>query len=125
MAMRLSRRNIMRLCRAHGLSLNALLRRAGVSKTAFYHLLYKESVLPRSIEAVAAALGVRASVLLEEADWESRRALCLLAEADRIAGSDPSMDRDNVRHTLLLLEEKPIERLQRSLIRARKPDLHE
>jgi len=123
--MRLSGKNITILCRAHGLSLNALLKRAGVSKTAFYHLLYKESVLPRSIEALAAALGVRASVLLDEADQESRRAVRLLEEVDRIAGSDLSVDRDNVRHTLLLLEEKPIERLQRSLIRARKPDLHE
>jgi hypothetical protein len=35
------------------------------------------------------------------------------------------MDRDNIRHTLLLLEEKPIDRLQRSLLRARKSDLHE
>jgi len=123
--MRLSGKNITKLCRAHGLSLNALLKRAGVSKTAFYHLLYKESVLPRSIEALAAVLGVRASVLLDEADQESRRAVRLLEEVDRIAGSDLSVDRDNVRHTLLLLEEKPIERLQRSLIRARKPDLHE
>ena len=123
--MRLSGKNITILCRAHGLSLNALLKRAGVSKTAFYHLLYKESVLPRSIEALAAVLGVRASVLLDEADQESRRAVRLLEEVDRIAGSDLSVDRDNVRHTLLLLEEKPIERLQRSLIRARKPDLHE
>ncbi|MBE3109466.1 MAG: hypothetical protein IMZ46_02970 [Acidobacteria bacterium] len=123
--MRLSGKNIKRLCRSHDLSLNALLKRAGVSKTAFYHLLYKESVLPRSIEALAGTLGVRASALLVEADQESRRAVRLLEEADRIVESDPSMDRDNVRHTLLLLEEKPIERLQRSLIRAQKPDLHE
>lgn len=123
--MRLSGKNIKRLCRARDLSLNALLKRAGVSKTAFYHLLNKESVLPRSIEALADTLGVRASALLVEADQESRRAVRLLEEADRIVGSDLSMDQDNVRHTLLLLEEKPIERLQRSLIRAQKPDLHE
>jgi AcrR family transcriptional regulator len=123
--MRLSGENIKKLCGARSLSLNALLKRAGVSKTAFYHLIYKDSVLPRSIDALAATLGVRSSALLEEADRKSRRALRLLEAADRIAGSDPSMDRDNVRHTLLLLEEKPIERLQRSLLRARKPDLHQ
>jgi hypothetical protein len=88
-------------------------------------LIDKESVLPRSIDALAAALGVRPSALLEESDRKARRALRLLEKADRIAGSDPSMDRDNIRHTLLLLEEKPIDRLQRSLLRARKPDLHE
>jgi AcrR family transcriptional regulator len=123
--MRLSGENIKKLCGARRLSLNALLKRAGVSKTAFYHLIYKDSVLPRSIDALAATLGVRSSALLEEADRKSRRALRLLEAADRIAGSDPSMDRDNVRHTLLLLEEKPIERLQRSLLRAQKPDLHQ
>lgn len=123
--MRLSGENIKKLCGARSLSLNALLKRAGVSKTAFYHLIYKDSVLPRSIDALAATLGVRSSALLEEADRKSRRALRLLEAADRIAGSDPSMDRDNVRHTLLLLEEKPIERLRRSLLRARKPDLRQ
>jgi len=123
--MRLSGENIKKLCGARSLSLNALLKRAGVSKTAFYHLIYKDSVLPRSIDALAATLGVRSSALLEEADRKSRRALRLLEAADRIAGSDPSMDQDNVRHTLLLLEEKPIERLRRSLLRARKPDLHQ
>jgi len=121
--MRLSGDNIKKLCGVRNLSLNALLKRAGVSKTAYYHLIDKESVLPRSIDALAAALGVRSSALLEEADRKSRRALRLLETADRIAGSDPSMDRDNIRHTLLLLEEKPIERLRRSLLRARKPDL--
>lgn len=123
--MRLSGENIKKLCGARSLSLNALLKRAGVSKTAFYHLIYKDSVLPRSIDALAVALKVRSSALLEEADRKSRRALRLLEAANRIAGSDRTMDRDNVRHTLLLLEEKPIERLRRSLLRARKPDLHQ
>ncbi len=123
--MRLSGENIKELCGARHLSLNALLKRAGVSKTAFYHLIYKDSVLPRSIGALAAALDVRPSALLEETDLKSRRAIRLLETVDRIAGSDPSLDRDNVRHTLLLLEEKPIERLRRSLLRARKPDLHQ
>ena len=123
--MRLSGENTKKLAGARSLSLNALLKRAGVSKTAYYHLIDKESVLPRSIDALAAALGVRSSALLEEADRKSRRALRLLEAADRIAKNDPSMDRDNIRHTLLLLEEKPIERLRRSLLRARKPDLHQ
>ncbi|OGD15951.1 MAG: hypothetical protein A2V76_07355 [Candidatus Aminicenantes bacterium RBG_16_63_14] len=121
--MRLSGKNIRRLCGERMISLNALLKNAGVSKTAYYHLIAKESVFPRSIGALAAALDVRPSVLLEEADRESRRAIRLLEAADRIVAGDPSMDRDNVRHTLLLLEEKPIDRLRRSLLRARRPDL--
>lgn len=121
--MRLSGENIKKLCGARSLSLNALLKRAGVSKTAFYHLIYKDSVLPRSIDALAAALEVRPLALLEETDQKSRSAVKLLKTVDRIVAADPSLDRDNVRHTLLLLEEKPIERLRRSLLRARKPDL--
>jgi AcrR family transcriptional regulator len=123
--MRLSGENTKKLAGARSLSLNALLNRAGVSKTAYYHLIDKESVLPRSIDALAAALGVRPSALLEDADRKSRRAIRLLEATDRIVAHDPSLDRDNVRHTLLLLEEKPIERLRRSLLRARKPDLHQ
>jgi AcrR family transcriptional regulator len=123
--MRLSGENTKNLAGARSLSLNTLLKRAGVSKTAYYHLIDKESVLPRSIGALAAALGVRPLALLEDADWRSRRAIRLLEATDRIAGNDPSMDRDNIRHTLLLLEERPIDRLQRSLLRARKPDLHQ
>ena len=121
--MRLSGKNIRELCGARKISLNALLRHAGVSKTAYYHLIAKESVLPRSVDALAAALEVRPSSLLEDTDNRSRRAILLLETADRIVARDPSMDRDNVRHTLLLLEEKPIDRLRRSLLRARKPDI--
>jgi transcriptional regulator with XRE-family HTH domain len=123
--MRLSGDNIKKLCGARELSLNALLKRAGVSKTAYYHLIDKKSVLPRSIETLALALGVRPLALLEATDRKSNRALRLLEAVDRIAGSDPSMDRDNVRHTLLLLQEKPIDRLRRSLLRARKLDLQQ
>lgn len=121
--MRLSGESIKRLCRAKETSLNALLKRSGVSKTAYYHLIDKDSILPRSIDALAAALGVRPSALLEETDLALRRAVRILEATDRIAAGDPTMDRDNIRHTLLLLEEKPIERLRRSLLRARKPDL--
>lgn len=121
--MRLSGDSVKKICRTRDLSLNALLKRAGVSKTAYYHLIDKKSVLPRSIEALAVALGTRPSALLEDADRRSRRALRLLEASDRIVARDPSLDRDNVRHTLLLLQEKPIDRLRRSLLRARKPDL--
>lgn len=121
--MRLSGENVRKLCGARKISLNALLKSSGVSKTAYYHLIDKESVLPRSIDALAVGLGVRPSALLEEADRRSRRAIQLLEATDRIAARDLSIDRDNIRHTLLLLEEKPIERLRRSLLRARKHDL--
>jgi hypothetical protein len=43
---------------------------------------------------------------------------------DRIVAADRSLDPENVRLTLLLLEESPIQRLRRSLLRARSIDLH-
>jgi hypothetical protein len=38
---------------------------------------------------------------------------------EKILAVHPQADRDNVRHTLILLEQPPLERLQRSLIRGR------
>jgi len=38
---------------------------------------------------------------------------------EKIIAAHPDADRDNVRHTLILLEQPPLERLRRSLIRGR------
>jgi hypothetical protein len=43
----------------------------------------------------------------------------LNARVDMILAKHPQADPDNVRHTLILLEQPPLERLQRSLIRGR------
>jgi hypothetical protein len=43
----------------------------------------------------------------------------LSAQVEIILAAHPSADPDNVRHTLILLEQPPLERLQRSLIRGR------
>jgi hypothetical protein len=45
------------------------------------------------------------------------RQLC--ARVEKVLAAHPTADRDNVRHTLILLELPPLERLQRSLIRGR------
>jgi hypothetical protein len=51
---------------------------------------------------------------------EARRwALRLSALVARVLAVHPQADPDNVRHTLILLEQPPLERLQRSLIRGR------
>jgi hypothetical protein len=51
---------------------------------------------------------------------EARRwARRLSQRVERILAAHPQADRDNVRHTLVLLEQPPLERLQRSLIRGR------
>ncbi|MBM3293405.1 MAG: hypothetical protein FJY82_02650 [Candidatus Aminicenantes bacterium] len=112
------------LARKRGLSLNALLAEAGVSKTAFYHLVHKSSVLPRSLDSLAERLAVRPSAFLTEKRPDVTKVRRVLRLTDRIVAGNPDLDRDNVRLTLLLLEEEPIRRLRRSLIRGRKIVLH-
>jgi len=43
----------------------------------------------------------------------------LNAGVESVLAAYPQADRDNVRHTLILLEQPPLERLQKSLIRGR------
>jgi hypothetical protein len=48
-----------------------------------------------------------------------RWAIRLTARVGQVLAAHPDADPDNVRHTLILLEQPPLERLQRSLIRGR------
>jgi hypothetical protein len=48
-----------------------------------------------------------------------RWAIRLTARVNEVLAAHPHADPDNVRHTLILLEQPPLERLQRSLIRGR------
>jgi transcriptional regulator with XRE-family HTH domain len=123
--MRLLSSKLKKLCRAKGLRLVDLLASAGVSKTAYYHLVYKPSVLPNSIHALANALGVRPSDILEEISPQERLIQAIANRTDEILADNPALNRENVRHTLLLLKEKPIERLRRALIRGRAIDLNQ
>jgi transcriptional regulator with XRE-family HTH domain len=121
--MRLSAERIKRLCRIRGIGLGDLLIQAGVSRTAYYSLVRKSSILPRSIEALSAALEVPAGRLLEESD-RLRRVRQILLKVDRIVAEHPDASREDVLHTLLLLDQKPIERLRRGLLRGRRTRLH-
>ena len=49
----------------------------------------------------------------------SRWARRLTARVGKVLAAHPQANPDNVRHTLILLEQPPLERLQRSLIRGR------
>ena len=48
-----------------------------------------------------------------------RWARCLSMRVGKVLAAHPHADPDNVRHTLILLEQPALERLQRSLIRGR------
>jgi hypothetical protein len=53
------------------------------------------------------------------ADQARRWARRLSLRVGKVLAANPRANPDNVRHTLILLEQPPLERLQRSLIRGR------
>ncbi len=110
-------------CRRRHLNIGEMLREAGVSRNAFYSLARKDYVVPPSLIRIAERLGISVSALLEETDTPVERMKSLAAESERISRRHPGVDRDNIRHTLLLLDEKPAERLRRALRRGRFVDL--
>jgi hypothetical protein len=113
------------LCATRGMGLGQLLKVSGVSRTAYYSLARKDSVLPASLVAIARKLQVAPSAFLEEESRVSSETLELLALAEEIVRAHPGSNPDNVRHTLILLRKKPIERLRRSLLRGQTADIHE
>jgi AcrR family transcriptional regulator len=116
---KISLEKIETVCGKRGTSVAAMLREAGVSRNAFYTLARKDSVVPQSLIRISEQLGVPVSALLDDVLPPEQRMKRLITEANRIARRHRSVDRDNVRHTLLLLQEKPIERLRRALRRGR------
>jgi hypothetical protein len=61
---------------------------------------------------------------IADAAKAKRWALRLSARVESVLAAHPDADPDNVRHTLILLEQPPLERLQRSLIRGRATAIH-
>jgi transcriptional regulator with XRE-family HTH domain len=122
--MRLALETVRRLAVERGLTLTETLRRAGVSRNAFYHLTRRDTVLPRSLHALAAALGVPTVALLAAPPAPEDRAAALLTEARAIHARYPRSSFENIWHTLWLLEATPAERLRRSLTRGRAVALH-
>lgn len=120
--MRISPDKLKALCEKKQQNLKLLLHNAGVSRNAYYSLARKNSILPKSIIAIANQLDVQPSVFLEEESHIQQKAQLLLETLDRIMKRHKKADRENVRHTLLLLQEKPIDRLRRALLRAQKFD---
>jgi len=121
---RLDVRAIRERCARDGRSLEQLLRDAGVSRNAYYSLARKASLLPRSIGAIAAALGTTESELVVEPPDPAARTRERLAVLEGILARHPHVGRENAWHTLILLDRSPIERLKRGLLRANARHLH-
>jgi transcriptional regulator with XRE-family HTH domain len=112
------------LCRERRLSLNQMLKDAGVSRNAYYSLMRKNSILPRSIHAIAQKLCVPPSALLTEESIQLAKAEQILKQVRTITRQYQKADPDNIRHTLVLLQDKPIDRLKRALLRGQKFNLY-
>jgi len=121
--MKLSMDKVEYECRRRDLNIAEMLRGAGVSRNAFYSLARKDYVVPSSLILIAERLHISVSALLEETDTPVERMKSVIAESERISKRYPGIDRDTIRHTLLLLGEKPVERLRRALRRARFVDI--
>ena len=108
----------MKLCAERRLSLGAVLREAGVSRTAYYSLTRKESVLPKSIGRLARALEVSPTAFLADETAGIARVRELQARTDALHRRHPGDDRDVIFRTLQNLDLPPVERLRRALNRA-------
>jgi transcriptional regulator with XRE-family HTH domain len=121
--MRLSIDTIKKLCAEKGCTVQQLLQTAAVSKNALYSLARKKTVLPRSVHAIAESLNVPPSALLSShSPLEQTGAI--IRQTVAILKKHTKADPDTIRHTLILLQEEPIERLRRSLLRGRKFNIH-
>ena len=123
--MRLSADKIRALASRQSRSLSAVLRDAAVSRTAFYSLARRRSLLPRTVYAIADALGVKPGDVLDSPDRSAAELLAArLADARAIAAAHPKSAFENIWHTLALLNLPPIDRLNRSLLRGRAITVH-
>lgn len=116
--MRLSGDKLRRLCGERQVTLRDVLDRAGVSKTAYYSLTRKDSVLPKSVGRIARVLGISPAEVLSDDAARIARVRALQERAAAIVAENPGCDRDVVLRTLMNLELPPVERLRRALIRA-------
>jgi hypothetical protein len=116
-SMNLAKDKVAELCRQKGISLSALLKNAGVSRNAYYSLTRRDSILPKSIIAITDELGVPPGKILEEGATRDKLACQLADNVAMVMREHPDSDPDNVRHTLLLLQEQPLDRLRRALTR--------
>lgn len=116
--MRLNVQRIQTICAEKDKTLGEVLRKARVSRTAYYSLARKDSIIPRSIGRLAVAMDVPVCNLVE--DEESMRAGMrrLATQAEEMADAHKGVNPEDVRHTLILLKYPPAERLRRALRRA-------
>jgi len=118
--MRIDGAKLNNLCRKKRTTVTECLRRAGVSRNAYYSLLRKNSILPRSIESISLALRISPQDIMAFEKPAVARAREWADTTNLIKSRHPEVDPDNIRHTLILLDMPPVERLRRALLRGKK-----
>lgn len=122
--MHLDTNKLKKLLKTSNLTLQQALDSAKISKTAYYALVRKDNLLPKSLQALSDFLGVTPRALLVLPGRAEKRIQKIYRQVDTILARYPHADRQNVLHTLLLLQEKPIDRLRRSLQRGQNLHFH-
>ncbi len=123
--MRIVLEQLKELCADRSMTLSELLQSAGVSRNAFYSLARRTSILPGSIRAIANLLQVSPSSFLVDEGSDYQMGMNLVGKVEEITRRHKEVDRDNIRHTLILLQERPVQRLRRALLRARGIDIQQ
>ena len=122
--MRISSAKLKALCRDQNVPLKDVLGQARVSRTAYYSLVKKESILPKSIGRVARRLGVSPLSFLVDDTSPIRRIREVQEQTETVCRRYPECDRDVVFRTLMNQDLPPVERLRKALIRAPRPHLY-
>ncbi len=121
--MRVDLDKVRRRAAARGSSMRRVLAEAGVSVNAFYRLARKPSVMPPGLVRVAAVLGTDPDRLLARSVPPEQQVARQRRRLARVLKRHPEANADHVRHTLILLDEPPLDRLRRALRRGRRVDL--
>ena len=95
-----------------------------MSRTAYYSLTRKESVLPKSVCRIAHRLGVSPLRFMDDPSRRVGRIRELQNRTDTICRQSPECDRDVVLRTLMNLDLPPVERLRKALRRGRQGHFH-
>ncbi len=115
---------IKKLCKSKGITLNELIKKAGISKTAYYHLIRKKQLLVNSILEIAICLDTETKQITSFWNQAEEQYYHLNSKLEELCLKYPELNRDNAWHTLLLLSEEPLQRLDRALLRGQKINIY-
>ena len=115
MSYRFNKQSLVDLAKERGMSAAAVLRRAGVSRNAYYNLINKSSLLPNSVEQIAEVLAVSPEQLIVADNSEEAKIKRKMLFVQKLLKDNPELDSGTSMTTLKLLELSPLQRLEISI----------